>query len=700
METEFEYEYNPVKETVGGKQAEKVIWSTRSLVMALDAMKKGLPLKSNPFLGKNTQLLKPNLVFRRTKAEVDDYIRCKKDVIYFASKCYLMTTEGLKPCVLRDYQKGYLKHLHDNRFSIFLSCRQSGKSVTTAIDCLHEILFNNDKAGLILSKSGPAGVDLLSKIKDMYLFLPYHLKIGTMKWNKQSISFDNNSTISTEPFSPTAGLGQTINFLILDEFAWCPPSEVDLFYNNIIPTVTTIADAKVRIMSTQNGFNLFYKLWKAAIEKRSDYANYKVDWWQVPQYDDKTHTWMKRTDAWKKKMIGILGSEESFYYQYGTMFSASDKCLVSRKCINRLREAADLFVNRDDLDITLQYKENLFWKADYDLGRLRYRYYVLLVDLAEGGGGDYTVFNIFEVDENGRFTHVGYWRSNTVSLETAALEFWLLGCRLFNDGRTIMSIEWNTYGALFYKMLRGLNEPDQETESNWRYNVLGASEGLDMDNVAAYMKDSVEDTGSGASKKKTVKGIKFTSGNKPTACSLLKIMFESEGVVTTDLITVGELENFEDKGSTGTYKASYGHDDLIMTFCQLPMLKQTLKWRYFMEDVVAAKGGRVDGAMEPQAVPDGADAFMTGMPDARMMYQGLAVRPETGGMYANAGMYSGNMYGGAQVHISRPTVYGTGNIPEKDMNEIYMKMYNYTVGNTSTDTAPHASTGMAPSGVR
>ena len=43
----------------------------------------------------------------------------------------------------------------------------SHNSVTTAIYCLWKILFNVDKAGLILSKSGPAGVDLLKKIKDM-----------------------------------------------------------------------------------------------------------------------------------------------------------------------------------------------------------------------------------------------------------------------------------------------------------------------------------------------------------------------------------------------------------------------------------------------------------------------------------------------------------------------------------------------------
>ena len=124
-----EIEFDPIKHTVNGKQAERVIWSTNIINVALQAIEEGKPLKASPFYMKNTKLLKPELVYKRTKEEIEDYIRCKTDPIYFASKCYLMTPEGLKPCVLRDYQEDYLKHLKKNRFSIFLSCRQSGKSL-------------------------------------------------------------------------------------------------------------------------------------------------------------------------------------------------------------------------------------------------------------------------------------------------------------------------------------------------------------------------------------------------------------------------------------------------------------------------------------------------------------------------------------------------------------------------------------------
>lgn len=574
---EESYEFDPIKQTRDGKEAERVIWSTKSLNAAVDALKKGLPLKANPFIGKITTLLKPDLVYKRTKEEIEDYLHCKQDPVYFASKCYLKNPEGgLSLVKMRDYQIDYLNHLQKNRFSIMLSCRQAGKSLTTAIFCLWVILFNTDKTGLILSKSGPAGRDLLSKIKDMYMYLPYHLKIGTMKWNQTEISFDNNSTISTEPFSPTAGLGKTINFLILDEFAWCPPSEVELFYNNIIPTITADPYANVCIMSTQNGFNLFYKIWKAAIEKRNIYAPFKVDWFQVPEWNKEVKKWVKRDNAWKEKMIGVLGSEEAFYYQYGTQFSSSDKCLASRECLSKFRDGAILFENDKTLEIVLQYPKNLYWKPGYHYSP--YDWYIILIDLAEGGGGDSTIFNILRIIDKDKFEQVGYWKANDVDLEKAAFEFWLLSGQLFNTDRCLWSIEWNTYGALFYQYLVGLNEDDMYKEYNWRWNVL--HDGLDLSSITYYKKQSIEDSTFGKfTKSKNIPGIRLNSSNKITACSLLKMMLEKGDVLITDLITIGELENFEDKNGNGTYKASYGHDDIIMTFVQLPLLKQTVKYK-------------------------------------------------------------------------------------------------------------------------
>ena len=508
---------------------------------------------------------------------------------------YIQTNDGLQKVVSLEISLTKISMcdttVNDDNHRFYSNGILSHNSTTTAIYCLWTILFNTDKIGLVLSKSGPAGEDLVKKIKDMYLYLPYHLKIGTVKWNQGEISFDNNSSISTEAFSPTAGLGKTINFLILDEFAWCPPNDVELFYNNIIPTITTISDANVCIMSTQNGFNLFYKLWKAAIEKKNIYAPFKVDWDQVPQWNKELKVWEKRTEAWKNKMVGVLGSEEAFQYQYGTMFSASDHCLVSRECLSKIRDKAVLWENRREdmeaagISLYLPHPNMLFWRPDFDFNELRTGYFALCNDLAEGAGQDFTPYNIFQLIEKDTWKHVGRWYSNSIDLENAALEFWFLVGQLFNTERCIWSVEWNTYGALFYQMLSNLNEPDYDEKSSYRFNVIG--EGIELGNFVMYKKTSIDEQIIGKKSKHTsnfIPGIKFTSGNKGTYCSLLKMKFERGQIDTTDLITIGELENFEDKNGNGSYKASFGHDDSIMTFVQIPALEQTAKYKEWLED--------------------------------------------------------------------------------------------------------------------
>lgn len=590
-EKEFTWDYDPVKQLKGGVEASKVVWSTKSLLAAVEALKKGLPLKANPFCGSNTMLLKPDLVYRRTEEEVEDYIKCMQDPLYFAEKCFLMTPKGLQAVKMRDYQKEYLTNLKENRFNILLACRQAGKSVTTAIFGLWKILFCNDRNGVILSKSGPAGKDLLKKVKDMYLYLPYYLKCGTLKWNQSEISFDNNSSLSTEAFSPTACLGKSLNLLILDEFAWCPANDVDLFYENVIPTVTTLPDSNVCICSTQNGFNKFYEIWKSSVEGRSMYHHQKIDWWQVPNYNLETGQWEPRTEEWKQMMIGVLGSEEAFYYQYGTQFSASDACLVSRETLSRIHEDEILFTSREEL-ISSLFSKFFFVNPEYDVINFKNKYYIVLVDLAEGGGSDYTVFQILEVNVNlltckATFEQVAFWRSNTVDIEKASVEFWVMMGQLFRPdlSNVIVSIEWNTYGALFYNYICLLNETENFKDSLWRFNICKE---FDTSVLCHFKKANMNEEIAGIKNKnaKTIPGMRWTAESKKTGCAMLKIMLEKGELVIKDIIQIGELENFEDKNGSGTYKASYGHDDMIMTLVQLPMVLQTGKYKEFIEDII------------------------------------------------------------------------------------------------------------------
>ena len=303
------------------------------------------------------------------------------------------------------------------------------------------------------------------------------------------------------------------------------------------------------------------------------------------------------TDEWKEKMIGVLGGEANFYYQYGTQFSASDKCIINRVMLQELHDNEIKFLNIPniqklyketynidfELGITLLHPEHLYLNPTYNFENFRNDFFVILCDLAEGGGNDYTTFNIIKIIEKDKFEQIGYWHANTVNLEQAAIEFWLLCTQLFNSDRCMYSIEWNTYGQLFYTYLVNLNESDYMPEYNWRFNVAVE---FDTSLIVRYtMKFEVDEGGVKVKKTKRIPGIRFNASNKVTACSLLKLLIENKRLFIYDFFTISEIENFEDKNGNGSYAASYGHDDIVMTLAQIPMLQQTAKYKEVCEEI-------------------------------------------------------------------------------------------------------------------
>ena len=606
-------EFDPVKK-IEDANAQAVVWSTVSLNAAVDAKKKGLPLKANPFYDNDIQLLKPDLVFRRTAEEVEDWVRCKNDKVYFGNLCCMKTPSGVQRITLRDYQEDYLHLCEQSNYTIFLAARQSAKSTTSIIDMLHQLLFNNDINALVVSKSGPNGQDVITKMKEVYRFLPWHLKAGINIWNVQKVAFDNNSVVWFEPPSTTAGVSSTCNYLLLDEFAWLPLSgdDVDLYWSNILPVVSADSDAKIRVCSTQNGFNKFYKLYMAAVKGESEFKPFKVDWHQVPQYNKKTKQWEKRTDEWKNKEIKKMGSEEAFYYMYGTIFAASDMCLVSRETLSRLHEQEELFRELDNTDKEIILSKNakscFRIRKDATLQDLKQKNCVILVDLAEGGGGDSTVFHIFDIFiKNGDpvFDEIAYWKSNKIDLEESALVFWIMCQTLFTPERFVCSVELNTYGILFENYVIQLNETDYKPEWSWRFTVGNE---FDYTCLASYKKGNDMDDLPGMKKtnSKTVPGIRWNSSNKPASCMLLKSLIEKDIVQLHDISCIAELEAFEDKSGKGHYKASYGHDDLIMTCVQIPKLMETAKWKGFIEDLPSLNNKQEQGMsfLDMKQLPD------------------------------------------------------------------------------------------------
>ena len=563
-------DFDPIKEDKDGVKAKRMIWSTKALDLAIKGLGEGRKLVANPFYENNIKLLKGDLVFQRTPEEVAEWKKCKKDIHYFVEKyCKLMTPEGIKHITLRDYQHKYLDHLDKNQLSVYLACRQCGKTTTTCIYLLHYLLFNVDKNTLICANILKTAKEIIDKTKKIFVELPFFLKPGIYKWNESEIVLDNGCRVQCTSTTGTSGIGFTINMLVLDEFAHLAPNIAERFYNNIFPTVVA-SKAKVAITSTQNGRNLFYRIYKAAEAGESDYKPFKTDWYEVPEWNPDKKCWEKRDEKWRRLQIANYGSEEAFNSQFGTNFDISSNTLISQKILSKLSTSLVEFINKEIPGVIAS--DSFYWHPNFDPSTLKQNHIIITGDLSEGVERDYTVFMISRMiePESGKLECVGFFRSNSLSRETCALAIQTLICKYCDLDKVLLSYERNTYGDLFYKQLIENAEKDSLV-SNFDESI-----------IVKYFNE----TGT-----KFNRGIKITSGNKTVHCKLFKEDFE-RGLITNDsLQTSIELGNFNDDG-TGHYKAVFGHDDLVMTMVQLTFVKNTLQYKMMKSDF--------DSQIEPQ----------------------------------------------------------------------------------------------------
>lgn len=445
----------------------------------------------------------------------------------------------------------------------------SHNTTTSAIFLLHYILFNTDKNALVLGNKRKTAIEILDKIKKIFYEIPHFLKPGVYKWNEGEIAFDNGCRIMAEATTINSGIGFTFHCVLSDEFAHIPPNILDSFYSNIFPVVTA-GRARFIISSTQNGFNLFYTLWAAAVNGNNEYKPFKVDWYQVPEWNPERRCWEKRDERWKQIQIGNYGSEESFNRQFGTNFESSSETLISTKNISKAQSNSIQFINKDIPGVS--HSDRFFWHPNFEpMNDLRNNFFVVTVDIAEGVGGDSTVFEIYKMEKTGnlkkpvKYVCVGYFASNELNVEVCAGCLREICCLYFPKDKYLISIESNLFGDLFYKCAI---EP-MEDDENLKY--------LDKFSNEVFVKFYNE-------KRTTYSiGVRIKNNNKLLGCNEFKQQYESGIIENESTAFVFELCNFAVANGGNTYKASVGHDDLVMAGIQLTYLKDSIQFMEFLE---------------------------------------------------------------------------------------------------------------------
>lgn len=437
-----------------------------------------------------------------TAEDVNEYTRCLKDPAYFA-KTYIKIINldrGLVPFDLYPYQEEMFKHFNENRFSIVLACRQSGKSISSVAYLLWYAIFHPEKTIAILANKGATAREMLSRITLALENLPFFLQPGCKTLNKGSIEFSNNSRIIAAATSGSSIRGLSVSCLFLDEFAFV--ENAGEFYTSTYPVISSGKDTKVIITSTANGIgNIFHKLWEGAVQKTNQFKPFRVDWWDVPGRDEK----------WKEETISNT-SELQFTQEFGNSFVGTGNTLISADTLLTLKSEIPIY-EQDNVKV---YEKPI---EDHE--------YIFLVDVSKGRGQDYSTFNVIDVSVK-PFKQVAVYRDNLISP------------LLFPD--------------IIYKYAKTYNNALVVIESNDAGQLVcnGLYYELEYDNV--FVESMIKSNAIGVTMTKRVKRI---------GCSNLKDFIEQNQLDLVDSETIVELSTFVARGSSYE-ASDNNHDDLVM----------------------------------------------------------------------------------------------------------------------------------------
>ncbi len=118
----------------------------------------------------NVNLKAANVSVQFTPEQVQEYLLCSQDPIYFIENyCKIVSLDhGLVPFKLYECQKEKVKVIHENRRVILMEGRQQGKTTTSAAYILWYTLFQENKNVAILANKATAAREVLDRYQTMY----------------------------------------------------------------------------------------------------------------------------------------------------------------------------------------------------------------------------------------------------------------------------------------------------------------------------------------------------------------------------------------------------------------------------------------------------------------------------------------------------------------------------------------------------
>ena len=467
------------------------------------------------YLG-NPNLKKANTAFEFTATQIEEFIKCKDDPVYFAKKYIQIVSldSGLVPFDPYDFQEKLIKRFHEHRFNICMMPRQTGKSTTSVAYLLHYVVFNDSVNVGILANKAATARELLGRLQLAYENLPKWMQQGVLAWNRGSLELENGSKILAASTSASAVRGMSFNILFLDEFAFVPNHIADSFFASVYPTITSGKSTKVIMVSTPHGMNHFYRMWHDAERKQNEYVPTSVHWSEVPGRDEK----------WREQTIANT-SEQQFKVEFECEFLGSVDTLINPAKLRALVYDKPL-QSSNGLDVYVEPQK------DHE--------YMCTVDVARGMDNDYSAFVVVDITS---YPHqvVAKYRNN--------------------------SIKPMLFPSIIHDTIRGYNNAWVLCEVNDIGDQVASILNYDLEYpnlLQCSMRGRAgQIVGQGFSGKKTQLGVKMSKAVKALGCSNLKTMIETDKVVFKDYEIISELTTFIQKRTS--FEAEEGcNDDLAM----------------------------------------------------------------------------------------------------------------------------------------
>ena len=473
-----------------------------------------------------------------SEEQVEEYIKCSKDPIYFAKYIKIITLdEGVTDFKMYDFQEDMIRTFYNNRFTIMKCPRQVGKTTTTVAFLLWTILFQDSQTVAVLANRGETARGILGKLQLAYENLPMWLQQGVVEWNKGRVELENGSVIIASSTSSSAARSGSFNIVFLDEFAFVPSNIATDFFTSVYPVITAGTKTKIIIVSTPNGMNLFYKIWTDAINKKNNYTPFEVHWSMVPGRDD----------AWKEETIRNT-SEHQFKQEFETEFLGSTNTLIAGTTLQRMVYSQPIAEH----DLMVVYENPV--KGDDE--NTKDHLYCITVDVSEGRNLDCSAFSVIDISTT-PYKQVARYKSSSISPILFPTVIYN-AARLYNDAYILVEINNNPQVAdiihqdleyeNLWKVFTGNKQPQQLSS--------GFGRGVQM-------------------------GVKMSTAVKRVGCSNLKTLIEGNKLLIPDFDTISELTTFV-ASKTSFAAEDDNNDDLVMT---LVLFGWAATQKYFKEIV-------------------------------------------------------------------------------------------------------------------